>query len=318
MIDRTDDPIRARIEALGTQLSLPTVRKALGVIEGEHASHRPGGSDDLMDVRVYEPGDEARLIEWKTSARQGRPMVARRERDVTSHVWMLMDVGREMTGACESGERAYEVAANALRMFAALSLRRFDDLSLVFADAASITRVPFHGGFAQFGRTLDEALDRDWAQPRNIGALLGYARRIKDRRALIVLATDEHALTEDQLQALRRIGRTHPLVVIDVATVNPFSAARTVGVLDGMGQRRLPAFLADPRAAAEVDTHRAFMAAALERELSRAHGHLVHAASSEAMFDAFVRLVSRSLAGNTPNQLRAPSMPSLEPWGGVA
>ncbi|PLS29017.1 DUF58 domain-containing protein [Bifidobacterium parmae] len=317
MIDtRTDDPIRARIEALGTQLSLPTVRKALGVIEGEHASRRPGGSDELMDVRAYEPGDEARLIEWKTSARQGRPMVVRRERQVTSRVWMMLDVGREMTGACESGERAFEVAANALRMFAALSLRRSDDLSLVLSDAASITRLPFNGGFAQFERTLDEALDRDWDQPRNIDALLAYARRIKDRRALIVLATDEHALGDDQLKTLRLVARTHPVVVIDVATVNPFAAARSVGVLDGMGSRRLPAFLADAHAAAEVDTHRAYMAAALERELDRAGGHMIHAASSEAMFDAFVRLVARSLAGNTANQLRAPA--GLDVMGGAA
>ncbi|NEG54320.1 DUF58 domain-containing protein [Bifidobacterium sp. SMA15] len=288
----------------------------MGVIEGEHASHRPGGSDELMDVRAYEPGDEARLIEWKTSARQGRPMVVRRERLVTSRVWMLLDVGREMTGACESGERAFEVAANALRMFAALSLRRSDDLSLVFSDAASITRVPFNGGFAQFERTLDRALERDWDHGRNIDALLAYARRIKDRQALIVLATDEHALGEDQLKAIRLIARTHPIVLIDVATVNPFSAARRAAVLDGMGARRLPAFLADARAAAEVDTHRAYMAAALERELAHAGGHMIHAASSEAMFDAFVRLVSRAIAGVTPGRPRTGSGPN--PTGGAA
>ena len=36
MIDqiRSDDPIRRKIETLGTTLSLPTVRKALGILEG--------------------------------------------------------------------------------------------------------------------------------------------------------------------------------------------------------------------------------------------------------------------------------------------
>lgn len=170
---------------------LPTVRKALGVLEGEHASGRRGGSGDAMDVHAYEPGDESRLIDWKTSARQGRPMVVERERLSTSRVWLLMDVGLEMTGVCPSGERAWQVAANALRMFAVLSLRRSDDISLVFGDESSITRVPFNGGFAQFERTLDKALDRDWNHHRNIDALLEYARRIKDREALIVLATDD-------------------------------------------------------------------------------------------------------------------------------
>ena len=177
----SSDSVRKKIEALGTQLSLPTVRKALGALEGEHASGRRGGSGDAMDVHAYEPGDESRLIDWKTSARQGRPMVVERERLSTSRVWLLMDVGLEMTGVCPSGERAWQVAANALRMFAALSLRRSDDISLVFGDESSITRVPFNGGFAQFERTLDKALDRDWDHHRNIDALLEFQHYIEER-----------------------------------------------------------------------------------------------------------------------------------------
>jgi len=238
----SSDSVRKKIEALGTQLSLPTVRKALGALEGEHASGRRGGSGDAMDVHAYEPGDESRLIDWKTSARQGRPMVVERERLSTSRVWLLMDVGLEMTGVCPSGERAWQVAANALRMFAALSLRRSDDISLVFGDESSITRVPFNGGFAQFERTLDKALDRDWDHHRNIDALLEYARRIKDREALIVLATDEHAMEERHITTIRRITRTHPMVLIDVATMNPFKAVSSRHApTDGLSARRVPA-----------------------------------------------------------------------------
>ena len=36
------DPIRRKIEMLGTSLSLPTVRRAMGILEGEHASARRG------------------------------------------------------------------------------------------------------------------------------------------------------------------------------------------------------------------------------------------------------------------------------------
>lgn len=309
----SSDSVRKKIEALGTQLSLPTVRKALGALEGEHASGRRGGSGDAMDVHAYEPGDESRLIDWKTSARQGRPMVVERERLSTSRVWLLMDVGLEMTGVCPSGERAWQVAANALRMFAALSLRRSDDISLVFGDESSITRVRFNGGFAQFERTLDKALDRDWDYHRNIDALLEYARRIKDREALIVLATDEHAMEERHITTIRRITRTHPMVLIDVATMNPFKAVSSRHApTDGLSARRVPAFLRNAKAAAEVDTHRAYMAAALEQELTRAGSHIIRSASSESMFDRFVALVSRALARTTRNRLgTAPELVGL-------
>ena len=33
------------------------------------------------------------------------------------------------------------------------------EVSLVFGDSSNITRVPFHGGLAQFEHTLDKALD---------------------------------------------------------------------------------------------------------------------------------------------------------------
>ena len=68
MIDaiRSEDPIRSKIEALGTTLSLPTVRKALGILEGAHASDKRFGADDVMDIRIYE-------LETRQNGLIGRP-----------------------------------------------------------------------------------------------------------------------------------------------------------------------------------------------------------------------------------------------------
>lgn len=151
-------------------------------------------------------------------------MIAQRERLSSTRVYLLLDAGVEMTEVCPSDEMAYRIAANALCMFAALSLRRSDEVSLVFGDSSNITRVPFHGGLAQFEHTLDKALDRGWRFPRNIDALLDYAAHIRDREALIVLATDDHALDDTHMRAIRRITQTHPLVLINVGTINPFSS----------------------------------------------------------------------------------------------
>lgn len=295
--------IRRKIEALGTSLSLPATRKALGLLEGEHASNkRSGGADDVMDIREYTPYDESRSIDWKTSARSGKPMVVQRERQVTSRVWLLLDVGIEMTGSCPNGERVYEVAANALRMFATLSLKRSDDISLVLADAANITRVPFHGGFSQFERTLDKALEREWIQPRNIDALLSYARRITERNALIVLATDEHALEERHITEIRHIAQSHPVVLVDVATANPFKSHAAITLHDGVTGRRIPAFFQYAPAAQEIDTHREYVASALQQELTRCGSTMIRSHSSEGMFARFLQLLSLSQAHRSPRR----------------
>ena len=238
-------------------------------------------------------------------------MVVQRERPSTSKAWLLLDVGQEMTAACPSSEQAYQVAANALCMFAALSLRRGDEVSMVFGDSASITRVPFNGGLAQFERTLDTALQREWTRPRNIDALLEYARRIRDKEALVVIATEEHALEERHLSAIRTIARTHPMVLIDVATINPFDVSHARVVLDGAGKRRVPAFLRRGNTAGQVRTHREYLAASIRHELNRCGSTVIRSDSSERMFHEFVRMVSTALAQSTRNRLRAPSVLSL-------
>ena len=71
-------------------------------------------------------------------------------------------------------------------------------------------------------------------------------------------------------------------------------------------------YQSNAKAAAEVDTHRAYMAAALEQELTRAGSHIIRSASSESMFDRFVALVSRALARTTRNRLgTAPELVGL-------
>ncbi|RBP99945.1 DUF58 domain-containing protein [Bifidobacterium xylocopae] len=295
------DPIRRRIEALSTQLSLPTVRRAMGILEGEHPSGERGTGYDYLSVRPYEPGDESRLIDWRSSARMGRPMVTERERLTTSRVWLLMDAGIEMGATTPSGESAAAVAANALRMFAALSLRRSDEVSVVLADSSSIRRTPSRGGFAQFERTLDQALEGALTTGRNLDALLDYAMRLRDSRTLLVLATDESAIGERQMTVISKLARTHPLTVVTVAGLNPFSPDSTFGpVVDGRSGRQVPAFLCGRREAQDVETHRRYQAQALKRDLARSGSTLIRSGSSQGMFTQFVRLLSTTLTASGP------------------
>lgn len=294
------DPVRRRIEALGSSLSLPTVRKAMGILEGEHPSGMRGNGYDTAGIRTYEPGDETRLIDWKSSAKTGRPMVVDKERQLTSKVWLLLDVGREMTGTCPSGEQAIQVAANALCMFAALSLRRSDEVSLVLADSSTITRIPCHGGFAQFEQTLDRTLLNRQSTGRNIEALLDYANRLQDRHSLLVLATDETALNGTHLDMIHRLAQTHPLSLVSVRLLNPLRVEGGPGpVYEAQTGRKVPAFLQTERTGQEVAVHREYMAAALKRELARSGSTLVRAESSQTMFNQFIHLLSVALPASS-------------------
>lgn len=101
------------------------------------------------------------------------------------------------------------------------------------------------------------------------------------------------------------------MVLIDVATINPFDVSHARVVLDGAGKRRVPAFLRRENTAGQVRTHREYLAASIRHELNRCDSTVIRSDSSERMFHEFVRMVSTALAQSTRNQLKAPSVLSL-------
>ncbi len=299
-----NDPVRRKIEALGSKLSLPTVKRALGALEGDHPSRRRGNGYDFLDLRPYTIGDEARLIDWKASARSGRPMVTDKEHNSTSKIWMLLDAGIEMSSTTVSGERQIDVALNALRMFATLSLRRSDEVSLVIGDAKRISRIPVDGGYLAFDNTLERFARRGFKAHRDLSAILDYARRIQDRYAMIVIATDDNAWNDENIKALGLLAQTHPMVIVSVNSINPFDTSTKFDhIVNATSSQRIPAFLRTQKVSDSVKVHREFVTKSLEQKVHQLNATMIRAGSSQAMFDEFVHQVSLSLHG-TPSGYR--------------
>lgn len=287
------DPIRTRIIAMAQRLSLPTVTRALGILEGEHPSGRRGSGYEFLDERFYQAGDEARLIDWKASARRGRPVIADKERTVTSKVWMLLDGGVEMTGLTRAGENKYRVAFNAMRMFAMLSLRRGDDITILAANRDDVFRATVNRDFAQFDQTLRSMSNRLAKSPRSMKQLLRCAKRIPDRRSLIVIVSDETGWQHASMSQIKALRRTHQIVAVSIDSLNPFSVPQTPhGAFDAHTDRRIPAYLRTRATADELTAHRAFLSERARTELTRHGVTYLSGESSEDIFRQFVTYLS--------------------------
>ena len=291
-----DDPIRARINALGSRLSLPTVRRALGVLEGEHPSGQRGSGYEFLDERTYMPGDEARFIDWKATARRGRPIVIDKERTVTSTVWMLLDGGSEMTGITAAGESECRVAFNAMRMFAMLSMRRGDDVAVAAVNSQGVVKAPVANRPVDFDRALRHVSRRIGKAPRSMEELLRFAKRIKDRRSLIIIVSDETGWSQVNPASIKTLRRTHQITAVCIKALNPFSVSQAPGgVFDAHTDRRIPAYLRTSTNESELSTHRAYMDTTLHDTLERAGATYISAASSETMFSEFVTMLSAAM-----------------------
>ncbi len=99
------------LRARPSQLTAPRVRV---VTSGGHLSPYKGRGVEFDESRPYQPGDDLRTIDWRVTARTGKPhtKVFREERNRPVFVWL--DLRRPMLFATRGefkGVRAAEMAA---------------------------------------------------------------------------------------------------------------------------------------------------------------------------------------------------------------
>jgi len=249
-----------RLALVRARLSLPTVRKAAGLFEGAHTSILTGKGHDFEDLAEYSPGDEVRDIDWKVSARAGRPIIRRFERDTDVFTQLVVDTGIEMQAAAPSGEIKSDLALVCAETLAYLGAQRGDRLGIVFGNSAGVERFPARHGLSHLDFILDRAEHALAPPPGGAGAARGRRGRPPPRHGLRPLASPpdraEHALAgaeapadvsaviefflhtrrerslvllvTDQLwpgpadeRLLRRIRERHELLVVRIADMPP-------------------------------------------------------------------------------------------------
>lgn len=284
--------IRRKIELLDQRIDLPVARRALGILEGEHSSHRRFGTGDIIDIHTWQPGDEARMMNWSASARTGQPMVSSRERTSSSHTWIVCDASLNMNAACKLKETLYEVASNAACFFASLSLKRNDTVSLICCDGKNKIKVPDSRNLSDFERSLDSAILRARKNNRNTDSLIDAMQRISDDNGLIVLITDEYALQAHYTESLQKIAQKHKLVVVTISPINPCSESLDIPIIDGITLRRIPAFLQNKSVKQEIEARRTVQNSAFNDMLLGSKSILINGASSEEIFRIAAKTVS--------------------------
>ena len=114
------------------QIEIHTDRLANDVFAGAYQSTFKGQGMEFAEVREYQAGDDVRTIDWRVSARAGRPYVRKyvEERELT--VMLVVDVSHSMrfgTGEQEKRELAAELCA----MLGFAATRNNDRLGLLLA-----------------------------------------------------------------------------------------------------------------------------------------------------------------------------------------
>jgi uncharacterized protein (DUF58 family) len=196
-----------------------TARRAVSdVLAGEYHSVFKGRGMAFSEVRLYQPGDDVRTIDWNVSARMQEPYVKvfTEERELT--VMLLVDLSRSQDfGSLDKtkGEVAAEVAA--LLAFAAVSNN--DRVgALLFSDRVERFLPPRKGRKHVLSLIAELLTARPQGRGTDLpGALAHLGRVIKRRSVAFVLSDFLVPSTPEGELALRAASRRHELVPIAIA-----------------------------------------------------------------------------------------------------
>lgn len=157
---------------------------------GRREVRRLGAGRLFESLREWVPGDDTRLIDWKATARRGKPIARQYEDERRQQVMIMLDAGRLLTAETGEGSRLEAAVAAALRL-AAAAVEHDDDVGiLVFADTVQRYAPPARGR-----RALRAVLDALAAAEGRVAesdypAAFRYLAARSRKRSLTVLFTD--------------------------------------------------------------------------------------------------------------------------------
>lgn len=201
---------------------------------GEYRSTFKGTGMEFVDVREYLPGDDIRSIDWKVTARTGRPYVKKfvEERELT--VILCVDA----SGSGYFGTRSQfklEQSAQVAATLAFSAVTNNDKVGLLFFTDRVERYLPPRKGKQHVMRLVrDILLFEPQHRGTNPAAALEYVMRIHKHRAIVFMLSDflGRGFSPDAVRIpLGIAARRHDFVAIPITDPAEWELPR-VGVVD--------------------------------------------------------------------------------------
>jgi uncharacterized protein (DUF58 family) len=214
------------------------------MLTGDYLAVAAGPGTEPAGARRYEPGDDARRMDWNLTARSLAPHVRTTDADREMETWIVADRSASLdfgTAACEKRDLVVAGAA----AFGFLTARHGNRLGIVLAGGESITRVRARSGrvplMAALATLYDSPrVDREPGPEAHLAGALRRLDRSKHQRGQVVVISDflDPSAWRD---AVARLALRHDVVAVHVTDPREFElpAIGVLAVIDPETGRRL-------------------------------------------------------------------------------
>ncbi|MGH2351611.1 MAG: DUF58 domain-containing protein [Chloroflexota bacterium] len=204
-------------EALLRALDVVVRRRIEAMLTGDHRSSTIGIGTELAQIRLYQPGDDVRRIDWAVTARTGdihvRDQIA--ERALVS--WLVLDTSPSMTFGTADRRKA-DVAEGVALAIGHVATRRGNRLGIVtFGERAPKALPPRQGqaGLLPLLAMLRRDPERDGTGATSLGEALRRTGRLARQRGVVVVVSDFRGPRDWRRPLLHRAGR-HDVLAVEV------------------------------------------------------------------------------------------------------
>jgi len=201
------------------RLELDVTRRLDGLLSGDYLARAVGPGTEPAGARAYQPGDDARRIDWNLSARALAPHVRTTDADRELETWVVADRSASLDFGTARREKR-EVVLAALAAFGSLSVRAGNRFGVLVAGGEKLLRIPARSG----PRALMAALAAVYDTPRrgsgpaagaDLAAALTRLHRTQQQRGQVIVLSD-FLDRGDWSTALRRIALRHQVIAVPV------------------------------------------------------------------------------------------------------
>ncbi len=211
------------LQRLAQKLDLRHRQPARARLAGNHHSRFRGRGMDYQESRTYQPGDDIRNMDWRVTARAGRPHTKLFQEERERPVVLFLDLGPSLFFATRGALKSV-IAARAATLLGWAAAARGDRIGALLFNGGHHELKPRRGqrGVLPLIHSLLEHTDpvkglAGTPHPGGLNDALTRLRRIVRPGSLVFLLSDFYGLDEETASHLLRLRAHNDLVAIQIS-----------------------------------------------------------------------------------------------------
>lgn len=205
------------------RMHIKSSRTVNSIMAGRYRSVFRGSGIEFEEVREYSPGDDIKALDWKVSARLGRPYIKLYREERESIVMLMIDMSSSLKFGTHFGtklERAAEVAA----VLAFNAIKNNDKVGVLFFTDQVEKYIPPKKGSGHVWRVIKEIFTfSPHGKTTNLTIALDYLGKILKKRSFVFILSD--FIDTGYLKSLRTLRQKHETIAV---------------LIDDKGEQKLP------------------------------------------------------------------------------